>query len=343
MYEHCTKLVDMLLALDIDSQEVELIKNLYWDQQAAVRYNGEVSKYLPVKRGVRQGCIMSPDLFSLYTELIMRNIKEIEGFSVGGININNLRYADDTAIRADSEQKQQRLMDVVVEESGEKGLDINKGKSFVMVFSKKADNPNCNIDVRGDILRQVKEFQYLGSWVTSDGKSDKEIKRRIGMAKTAYKKMEKVLASRSIKLATRLRLLKCYIWSVLLYGAESWTISKTMQDRLQAAEMWFVRRMLRISWTDRISNEQVLSRAGTHRQLIKTIITRQIRFLGHVLRKEQLEDLALTGKIEGRRSRGRQRLTYLGWMQRATGIVPLELIRRCKNREEDMIVANVRI
>ena len=130
---------------------------------------------------------------------------------------------------------------------------------------------------------------------------------------------------------------------MLLYGAESWTISRTIQDRLQAAEMWFLRRMLRISWTDRITNKVVLGRAGTSRQLIKTIIIRQIRFLGHVMRKELLEYLALTGKIEGRRSRGRQRLTYLRWLQRATGIPPLELIKRCKNREEDMIVANVSI
>ena len=67
------------------------------------------------------------------------------------------------------------------------------------------------------------------------------------MAKTGYRKMEKVLASRSIKLATRLHLLKCYVWLVLLYGAVRWTISRIMQDRLQSAEMWFLRRMLRIS------------------------------------------------------------------------------------------------
>ena len=69
-----------------------------------------------------------------------------------------------------------------MKESGEKGLDLKKGKSFVMAFSKKTDNPMCNIDVRGDTLWQVTEFQYLGSWVTSDGKSDKEIKHIIGMA-----------------------------------------------------------------------------------------------------------------------------------------------------------------
>ena len=90
----------------------------------------------------------------------MHNIKEMEGFSVGGVNINNLRYSDD--IIADSEQKLQNLMDVIVDESGNKGLDINKEKSYVMVFSKKAENPNCSIRVKGDVLKQNQEFQYLG-------------------------------------------------------------------------------------------------------------------------------------------------------------------------------------
>ena len=140
-----------------------------------------------------------------------------------------------------------------MDESGNKGLDINKEKSYVMVFSKTAENPNCSIRVKGDVLKQNQEFQYLGSWVISDGKSDKEIRHRIGMAKTAYRKMERVLASHSIKFATKLRLLKCYVWSVLLYGSESWTISRVMQERLQAVEMWFLRKMLRIPWVDRVT------------------------------------------------------------------------------------------
>ena len=72
------------------------------------------------------------------------------------------------------------------------------------------------------------------------------------------------------------------VWSVLLYGSESWTISRAMQERLQAVEMWFLRRMLRIPWVDRVTNEEVLGRAGTHRQLMRAIVTRQIRFLGHI-------------------------------------------------------------
>jgi len=112
----------MLESLDLGGQDVELRKNLYWDQQASVRLNGIMSDYVEIMRGVRQGCVLSPDLFSLYTEMIMRHIKDLDGIRVGGVNINNLRYADDTAMIADDEQKLQELMDVVVEESEKKGL-----------------------------------------------------------------------------------------------------------------------------------------------------------------------------------------------------------------------------
>jgi len=93
---------------------------------------------------------------------------------------------------------------------------------------------------------------------------------------------------------------------------EGWTISKTMEARIQAAEMWFLHRMMKISWLDKISSDEVPLRANTTRQLMQTIISRQIRFVGDVMRKAKLEYLMLTGKIEGRRARGRQRLTFLG-------------------------------
>ena len=203
-----------------------------------------------------------------------------------------------------------------------------------MVFSKKAENPNCSIMVKGNVLKQNQDFQYLGSWVTSDGKPDKEIRHRIGMAKTAYRKMERVLASHSIKFATKLRLLKWYVWSVLLYGLESWTIRPCRNDckRLRC-DSWGGR-FERIPWADRVTNEEMLGRAGTHRQLMRTIVTRQIFFLT-ILLKEQMEELALTGQIAGKRSRGRQRLTYLGWLQRASWhsdwLIDIQLQLICRN------------
>ena len=156
--------------------------------------------------------------------------------------------------------------------------------------------------------------------------------------------MEIVLNSRHIKLDTRMRLLKCYVWSTLLYGCESWTISQTMEKKIMAAEMWFLRRMMRIKWTDRITNKEVLRRAHTERDLINTIINKQIRFLGHVIRKDTIEALVLMGKIEGKRGRGRPRLNFMVWMEKATDHEPVQLMRLMQMGKETevMTVANAR-
>jgi len=92
-----------------------------------------------------------------------------------------------------------------------------------------------------------------------------------------------------------------------------------MESQLEAAEIWFLRRMLRIAWTDKVSNDQVRQRANTSRNLLKVIVSRQIRFVGHVMRKNQLEAVALTGMIEGKRARGRQRKTFMDWISTACG------------------------
>ncbi|KAK3788180.1 hypothetical protein RRG08_056681 [Elysia crispata] len=115
----------MLGQLDIDGKDLRVLRNLYWDQTAAVRVGGELSEYTNIKRGVRQGCVMSPDLFNLYSEVILRNLDGSEGLKANGENLNNLRYADDTSLLAGSEEDLQRLLGVVVEESERLGLSLN--------------------------------------------------------------------------------------------------------------------------------------------------------------------------------------------------------------------------
>ena len=248
-------LFDLLSSLDIDSHDIQLLANLYWNQQAAVRHNGEVSESVNIKQGIRQGCVASPHLFALYTEMIMRNIEGKGGFRVGGTVINNLRYADDTVIIAETEEELQQLIDIVVRESENKGLYLNGSKSFTMVFSKSTVIPTCNITIHGTSLEQVNSFIYLGSMFTSDGRCVQDVRRRIGIAKSAFTSLEKVLKSRDIKLQLRIRVLKCYVWSTLLYGSETWTLTSDLMKQLEATEMWFLRRMLRISYKDKVTNE----------------------------------------------------------------------------------------
>ena len=305
------KLFEMLETLDIDGKDLRVIRNLYWDQTAAVKIEGEYTDFKHIKRGVRQGCVMSPDLFNLYSETILRNLEDAPGLKVNGENLNNLRYADDTVLMAESVQQLQKLLDTVVLASEKMGLSLNVKKTECMVVSKKSSNPRCSLVSKGEHIKQVTKFKYLGYLITSDGRCTTEIRKRIAMAKETFQKMKPILTNRNVTMTTKTRILKTYIWSVLLYGCECWTINKVMERKLEAAEMWFIRRMLRVSWTDKKTNEAVLKEANLERSLMKTLRQRQLKFLGHVCRHKGLEHLAITGKIEGKRSRGRQRITFI--------------------------------
>ena len=243
-----TCFIDYSKAFDTVNTISYSLTNLYWTQTAAVRCDKDLSEWMSIKQGVRQGCVASPHLFALYTEMIMREIEDMEGFRIGGKVVNNIRYADDTVILAESEQQLPQLINTVVTESELKGRYLNSTKYFTMVFSKAKVNPACSVSVHGNVLGQVQSFVYLGSLFTSDARSDKEIRRRIGIAKSTFTSMNIMLTARNISIAVRLRVLKCYIWSTLLYGCEPWTISGDMIKKLEALETWFYRRMLRISW-----------------------------------------------------------------------------------------------
>lgn len=312
----------ILKDLNIDGKDLRLIKNLYWEQKAAVRYENEIGRPVRVRRGVRQGCVLSPDLFSIYTEYIMREIEGLPGIAVGGCMINNLRYADDTVLIAKSNEDLQTLLNIVNRESEKVGLGINIKKTVTMVISKSQVAPACNISLNNTILDQVNSFKYLGATIGSDGRSIKETKIRIGQAKKAFRDLEKILKNIHIPIKTRKRVLDSYITPILKYGSEAWTLNKKAIDTIEAAEMWFLRRMLRIPYTARVTNIEVLRRAQGNRKLANNIRRSQAEFFGHVMRREALEHQITTGKIEGRRSRGRQREKITdalsAWLQTST-------------------------
>ena len=104
------------------------MQNLYWNEEAPIRYKSEYSQSCSFKRGVRQGCVLSPDLLNLYSESIIRNIHDIKGVIIGGFNTNNLRYGDDIVLIADSREKLQEMVDIIHMQSEVKGLSINLKK-----------------------------------------------------------------------------------------------------------------------------------------------------------------------------------------------------------------------
>eukprot|EP00112_Aurelia_sp_Birch-Aquarium-sp1_P000311 Seg1027.2 transcript_id=Seg1027.2/GoldUCD/mRNA.D3Y31 product="putative transposon-derived protein F52C9.6" protein_id=Seg1027.2/GoldUCD/D3Y31 len=175
---------------------------------------------------------------------------------------------------------------------------------------------------------------YLGQMVTEDGKNETEIKRRIEIARSAFHNMSKILTSRRIKVETKKRLVKRYIWSTLLYGAETWTITRAMIGKIEAFEMWIYSRILKISYTEHRTNEYVLQKMNTKRSLINTIKQRKCAYFGHLIRGDGLQRLLLEGKFNGKRGRGRPRSTWFDNIKEWTQMNYAEATRKAKHRRQ---------
>ena len=172
----------------------------------------------------------------------------------------------------------QALLTAVNEKGKPYGMEMNIIKTKSMVISRKKPAPNISISVEGKPIQQVDRMVYLGYMATEDGKCDKEIKRRIGIARTAFESMAKILTSRNISIELRSRIAKCYIWSTLLYGSETWTLTKVTSDKLAAFKMWLYRRRLRISWKEHKTNGEILYKMKSKRSLLNTIVERCAEF-----------------------------------------------------------------
>ena len=128
--------------------------------------------------------------------MILQNIKHHEGVRVGGNNINNLRYAEDTMLIADSEEKLQNILTPITIEGENKGLQLNAKKTGCIVISKQPDIPVCNILCKGERIKQVSNFKYLGFTITLDDRCDPEIKKRIALSKDTFTKMKSIFTNR---------------------------------------------------------------------------------------------------------------------------------------------------
>lgn len=318
-------LIRYMQDLGLDNKDIRIIANLYWNQTAEVRLqNFKTTEDIEIKKGVRQGCILSPMLFNLYVERAFAEVMSMctIGIRVNGIPINNIRYADDTVILADNADDLQALLHMVQEKSEHLGLKINSKKTKFMVVSKN-NIPATPLYLNGILIEEVTKFKYLGCLVTNRWDPEVEIRSRIEQARSTFLKLKKFLTNNDLSFQLRYRMVKCYVWSVLLYGVEAWTLKVTSINRLEAFEMWTLRRMFRIPWTDLVRNEEVLGKAGlTSRELFDAIKKRKTSYLGHILRgpRYEFQRLILQGKIEGKRGIGRKKLSWLRNIRQWTGI-----------------------
>uniref|UniRef100_A0A670K8A0 ribonuclease H n=1 Tax=Podarcis muralis TaxID=64176 RepID=A0A670K8A0_PODMU len=219
-----SKLWQVLKEMGVPDHLICLLRNLYAGQEATVRTGYGTTDWFKIGKGVRQGCILSPCLFNLYAEFIMRKAGLDESqarIKTAGRNINNLRYADDKTLMAESEEELKNFLLRVKEESAKYGLKLNIKKTKIM-----ATGPITSWQIEGEEMEAVRDFIFLGSMITADGDSSHEIKRRLLLGRKAMANLDNILKSRDITLPTKVRIVKAMVFPVVMYGSESWTIRK---------------------------------------------------------------------------------------------------------------------
>ena len=164
-------------------------------------------------------------------------------------NINNLRYADDTTLTAESEEELKSLLMKVKQESEEVDLKLNIQKTKIV-----ASGPITSWQIDRETMETVTDFIFLGSKITADGNCSHEIKRRLLLGRKAMTNLDSTLKSRGVTLPTKVRLVKAMVFPVVMYECESWTIKKAEHRRIDAFELWCWRRLLTVCWTAGRSN-----------------------------------------------------------------------------------------
>ena len=183
------------------------------------------------------------------------------GIKIAGRNINNLGYADDSTLMAESEEELRSLLmkvkkeseKVVKEESEKVGLKLNIQKTKIM-----ASVPITSWQIDGETVQTVSDFILGGSKITADSDCSHEFKRHILLGRQVMTNLDSILESRDITLPTKFCLVRALVFPVFMYGCESWTVKKAEHRKIDAFELWCWRRLLRIPWTARRSNQSIL-------------------------------------------------------------------------------------
>ena len=223
-----------------------------------------------------------------------------------GRNINNLRYADDSTLMAESEEELKSLLMKVKEETEKVGLKLNIQETKIM-----ASSPVTSWQIDGETVETVADFIFLGSKITANGDCSHEIKRCLLLGRKVMTNVDSILKIRDITLPKKVHLVKAMVFPVVMYRCESWTIKEAECRRIDAFELWCWRRLLRVPWTARQSNQSILKEISPGCSLEGLMLKLKLQYFDHLMRRaDSFEKTLMLGKIEGRRRRGRQRMRW---------------------------------
>ena len=238
-----------------------------------------------------------------YAEYIMRNAGWEEaqaGINIARRNINNLRYADDTTLMAESEEELKRLLMKVKKESAKVGLKLNIQKTKIM-----ASGSITSWEIDGETAETVSDFIFLGSKITAAGDCSQEIKRPLLLLRKVMTNLYSILKSRDITLPTKVCLVKAMVFLVVMYGCESWTAKKAECRRIDTFELWCWRRLLRAPWTEGRSNQSILKEISPECSLDGLMLKLKLQYFDYLMRRvDSLEKILMLRGIGSRRKMG---------------------------------------
>ena len=222
------------------------------------------------------------------------------GLKIAGRNINNLRYADDTTLMTECEEELKSLLMKVKEESEKVGLKLNIQKTKIM-----ASGPITSWQIDGETEETVSDFIFVGFKITADGDCSHKIKRLLLLGRKVMTNLDSILKSRNITLPKKVHLVKAMVFPIVMYGWESWTIKKAEHRRTDAFEVWCWRRLLRVPWSSRRSNQSILKEINPECSLEGLMLKLKLQYFGHAMwTTDSFEKTLMLGKIEDRRRSG---------------------------------------
>ena len=327
-----TGLFSLLKKVGCPPRLLGMVSSFHENMKGTVQYNGSSSDSFPISNGVKQGCVLAPTLFGIFFSLLLRhafgssddgvylhtrsdgnlfNLSRLRAKSkIRSVLIRELLFADDAGLAAHSEEALQRLITNFANACKEFGLTISLKKTEVM-GQDVSEVPHITIEDHA--LGVTDTFTYLGSKISSNLSLDAELNARIGKAASTMAKLSKrVWENKKLTINTKVKVYNACVLSTLLYGSEAWTLYSSQERKLHTFYMRCLRRLLGITWQDRIRNEDILERAGA-RSMGCILKQKRLRWLGHICRMEDgriPKDLLFGELASGARPTGRPSLRF---------------------------------
>ena len=309
---HRETLWKILKSYGIPEVFINTFRNLYEGCSYCIKVEEGYSDFFDVETGVRQGCILSPLLFIIAIDYVMRKAMNSTDFGIiweAKRRLTDLDFADDLALIAESSNAIQEMSCSLEVNAAKVGLRISSEKTKAMQIGNGGQLNQ--IIVNGIPVENVNRFTYLGSKLSSDGQVEADINTRMGLASATFMKMHSIWRSSNIKRKLKIKLFQALILPICLYASETWKISIKTKKRLDAFQQRCLRKILKITYRDRITNEEIYMLTTT-KPLSQIVETRRMKYAGHILRmtSDRNQKVAMKWRPDGRRKRGRPKLTW---------------------------------